>query len=75
MTYEEAKTMLEKHQAWARSESKRYSEAVDIAIECIEKSTWHRTAVEKPIIEKEYLCCKKRQTYRKADILHLRLEQ
>lgn len=29
--------MLEKHQAWARSESRRYSEAVDIAIECIDK--------------------------------------
>ena len=37
MTFEEAKIMLEKHQAWARSESRRYSEAVDIAIECIEK--------------------------------------
>lgn len=37
MTFEEAKIMLEKHQAWARSESRRYSEAVDIAIECIDK--------------------------------------
>lgn len=37
MTYEEAMTMLVNHQAWARSESHRYADAVDVAIECIEK--------------------------------------
>lgn len=37
MTYEEARRMLSSHHAWARSESPRYAEAVDMAIESLKK--------------------------------------
>lgn len=40
------------------SHSDLFAKAFSKAIDALEKSTWHRTAIEKPIIEKEYLCCK-----------------
>ena len=37
MTIDEAIEFLERHQAWARSESKRYAEAVDVVIDALKK--------------------------------------
>ena len=37
---------------------------LDTAIECLKNNIWHRTAIEKPIIEKEYLCCTIDERYR-----------
>lgn len=53
MTYEEARRMLIKHQAWARSESPRYAEAVDVAINSLQ--VWDEVLDE--IKDKDIKCC------------------